>query len=198
MCPETLENYGPEGPTWRQNGSKMAPWTPLGDPWAPTLLPEAPRSPPGGALGRPGGPHKFVVGGLGASWGEKLVDFSAPGGPREAAGGSRGGSGRPFWRHFCSRALRDEKSDKLRRFSTFLAVLFGCFLFRFLRLPGGAGARAHLEKTGFRMEGVAFFAYPAFARGAKKRRNFEEKQLKNNFKTHRKTNAETQAKNIKQ
>ena len=29
------------------------------------------------------------------------------------------------------------------------------------------------------MEGVVFFAYPAFARGAKKRRNFEEKQSKN-------------------
>ena len=102
MCPETLENDGPEGPKWRQNGSKMAPWRALGSPWVPTLLPEAPRSPPGGSLGRPGGAKKIVVGALGASWGEKLVDFMPPGGPREAAGGSRGGSGRPFWSIFAA------------------------------------------------------------------------------------------------
>ena len=76
---------------WRQHGSKMAPWTPLGDPWAPTLLPEAPRSPPGGALGRPGGAQKLVVGALGASWGEKLVDFTLPEAPREGPGGVLGG-----------------------------------------------------------------------------------------------------------
>ena len=60
----------------------MPPWRPLGCPWAPTLLREAPRSPPRGALGRPGGPKKFVVRGWGASWGEKLIDFRPPGGPR--------------------------------------------------------------------------------------------------------------------
>ena len=33
------------------------------------------------ALGRPGGAIKFVVGALGASWGEKVVDFTLPEAP---------------------------------------------------------------------------------------------------------------------
>ena len=52
------------------------------------------------------------------------------------------------------------------------------FLCRFLRLAGGAGARAHLEKTAFGVEGVAFFACRPFARGAKKRTKDDEKQRK--------------------
>ena len=52
-------------PTWLNK--KKAPWGPLGGPWAPTLLPEA--------------REKIVVGGLGASWGKKLVDFKPPGVP---------------------------------------------------------------------------------------------------------------------
>ena len=91
MRPETLENDAPEGRKWRQNGSKMAPWRPLGGPWAPTLLPEPPRSRPGEALGGPGAPKQIVVGSLGASWGEKLVDFTLPEAPREGPGGVLGG-----------------------------------------------------------------------------------------------------------
>ena len=45
---------------------------------------------------------KCVVRGLGASLGEKFIDCRAPGGPREGPGGSRSGSGRPF---FFSHAL---------------------------------------------------------------------------------------------
>ena len=49
---------------------------------------------------------------------------------------------------------------------------------RFLRLAGGAGARAHLEKTAFRVEGVAFFACRPFPRARQKIRNFEEISVK--------------------
>ena len=45
----------------------------------------------GTALGEPGAPKKVVVGGLGASWGEKLVDFTLPEAPREGPGGVLGG-----------------------------------------------------------------------------------------------------------
>ena len=69
----------------------MPTWRPLGGPWAPTLLPEPPRSRPGEALGGPGAPKKFVVGSLGASWGEKLVDFTLPEAPRGDPGGVLGG-----------------------------------------------------------------------------------------------------------
>ena len=41
---------------------------------------------PGALLEGPGDPKKFVVGGLGASWGEKLIDFRPRGGPRERPG----------------------------------------------------------------------------------------------------------------
>ena len=67
----------------------------------------------------------------------------------------------------------------------------------FLRLAGGAGARAHLEKTGFRMESVAIFACRPFARGAKKMTKDDDKRRKHSLKTHRKTNAEAHAKNIR-
>ena len=96
---EKRENEAPEGPEWSQTSPKMTPWGPLGGPWAPVLLLEPPQSPLGEALGRPGAPNKFLGRGLGPCWGEKLIDFRAPGRPREAAGGSRRGSGRPCWEH---------------------------------------------------------------------------------------------------
>ena len=68
---------------------------------------------------------------------------------------------------------------------------------RVLRLAGGAGARAHLEKPANGVEGVALFACRPFARGAKKRTKDDEQRRKHSLKTHRKTNAEAHAKNIK-
>ena len=59
------------------------------------------------------------------SWG----DFGSILAPREAAVGSRGGSGRAFWRHFCSRALRHEKSVKFHIIDNIGAMFFGCCLF---------------------------------------------------------------------
>ena len=49
-------------------------------------------------------------------------------------------------------------------------------------------------KTGFSIEGVVFFACPAFARGTKKRRNFEEKQSKNIRKCNENTRRNTSEK----
>ena len=80
-----------------RHGSKIAPWRPLGGLWAPTLLPEPSRSRPGEALGRPGVPQKVVVGGQGASWGEKLIDFTLLGAPWEGPGGALGGRFRSFF-----------------------------------------------------------------------------------------------------
>ena len=139
MRPETLENDAPEGPKWRQNGSKMAPWRPLGDPWAPTLLPEAPRSPPGGALGRPGGAKKFVVGALGASWGEKVVDFTLPEAPRE---GPRVALGGHFGSIFPGGSPGMEKVRTINKISMFFEVDLACDFLFFLGLRRGAGANA--------------------------------------------------------
>ena len=104
MFPHTLKNEAPGGRKYmpnlfkiKQNGSKMAPWRPLGVPWAPTLLPEPSRSRPGEALGRPGVPQKVVVGGQGASWGEKLIDFTLLGAPWEGPGGALGGHFHSFF-----------------------------------------------------------------------------------------------------
>ena len=102
-----------------------------------------------------------------------LAQFWLPGRPPEGPGEAPGGH---FGGIFAERPGGTKKVINLSEFSLFLAPFFGCILFQFLRLPGGAGARAHLRKTGFHSEGVAFFACPAFARGTKKRRNFEEKQ----------------------
>ena len=98
MSPETLKTEAPGGrklkqnqPKLIQNASKMAPWRPLGGPWAPTLLPEPPRSPLGEALGRPGALNKSLLAAWEGPWGEKLIDFTLPGGPREGPGGAPGG-----------------------------------------------------------------------------------------------------------
>ena len=117
----------------------MAPWRALGGPWAPTLLPEAPRSPPGGALGRPGGPKKFVVGGLGASWGEQLIDFTPPEAPRE---GPRVALGGHFGSIFPGGSPGTKKVRKISKISMFFDVDLACDFIFFLGLRRGAGADA--------------------------------------------------------
>ena len=47
------------------------------------------------------------------------------------------------------------------------------FFYFLLHLPRGAGARAHLEKTGVREEGIANFACRTFSRGTKKTTNYD-------------------------
>ena len=143
----------------------MAPWRPLGGPWAPTLLPEPPRSPLGEALGRPGASQKLFLAAWGSPWGEKLIDFTLPEGPREGPGGAPGG-------HFGSIfAARPAGMEKVRKSSFFLDLLrsfLSVFFMFFLRLPRGAGARAHLENIGFGVEGIQNFACRPLSRGTKK------------------------------
>ena len=126
MFAHTLKNEAPGGRTYipnlfkiKQNRSKMPPWIPLGVPWAPTLLPEPSRSRPGEALGRPGVPQKVVVGGQGASWGEKLMDFTLLG---EGPGGALGGHFRSFF------AVGPAGTEKVRKMKT--VCIFGCVYFQ--------------------------------------------------------------------
>ena len=75
---------------------------------------------------------------------------------------------------FATGAGSEKKTTKIKDFQHFYCCFLVAFYVVSLRLAGGAGARAHLEKTGFRMEGVAFFACRPFARGAKKKPNDDE------------------------
>ena len=109
----------------------------------------------------------------GGSWGRLEAVLGLPGapvpeGPREAPGGALGGH---FGGHFCSRALRHEKTWKINKLTQFSKGVFTRDFKTFLRLAGGAGARAHLENIGFRLEGVAILAYRPFSRGTKKQGN---------------------------
>ena len=146
----------------------MPTWRPLGGPWAPTLLPEPPRSRPGEALGGPGAPKKIVVGSLGASWGEKLVDFTLPEAPRE---GPRAAPGGHFGSIFAARPAGMKKVRKSTNFLYFWRLFLSAFFMFFLRLPRGAGARAHLENIGFGVEGIQNFACRPLSRGTKKQQN---------------------------
>ena len=135
-----------------------------------------------------------------------MVDFRTPGGPWAAAGGSQGpprshfgncsaivrqlcvplgGVRAAIWEHFCSRALRHDKSDKIHIIFK-ISRMFGCFCFdSFVFLAAPARERT-LLKQGFRLEGVTFFACPAFARATKRTRNLEENKSNNYLTTCRK------------
>ena len=183
-----------------QNGPKMPPKLLPGDLWAALGRRLCFQRLPGALLeglwGGPGVPKKSLL----AAWGPPGAESwsisclrGVPGRPPEGPGEAPGGH---FGDIFAAGPCGTKKVRNFKEFSTFLEGVFGSCVFRFLRLPGGAGARAHLEKRGFHVESVAFFACPAFARGTKKRRNFEETQSKIIRTMQRTTNAETQAKNI--
>ena len=81
---------------WFQNGSLEASGRPLGADSASGGSPEPSQRGSGAARGS----QKNRGARLGASWGEKLIDFRPPGGPRELPGGSGRSSGRPFLKQF--------------------------------------------------------------------------------------------------
>ena len=62
------------------------------------------------ALGRPGASQKIVLAAWGPTWREKLVDFSLPGGPREAPGSSPGGD---FGNILAARPAHTKKFKKI-------------------------------------------------------------------------------------
>ena len=108
--------------------------------------------PPWGALG-------CLLGRLGPPGG-------SPGAPREGPGGSPGGD---FGNILAARPAHTKNFKKILIFY-FYVVFFNLFFTVLLRRPRGAGARAHLEKIGFREECIAFFASRPLARGTKKLR----------------------------
>ena len=173
-----------------ENGAKMAPkWLP-GGLWAPTLLPEARRR-----------PLERLWGG---SWGRRGASWGAPGASWAAPGAHFGSPGASFWSFLALREVILEgvfatgacnaKNDKKCDFQHVGEAFLAWFLCRFLRLAGGAGARAHLEKTANGVEGVALFACRPFARGAKKMTKDDEKlrktQLENASKNERRSTRE--------
>ena len=96
-----------------------------------------------------------------------------------------GGVRAAIWEHFCSRALRHDKSDKIHIIFK-ISRMFGCFCFdSFVFLAAPARERT-LLKQGFRLESVTFFACPAFARATKRTRNLEENRSNNYLTTCRK------------
>ena len=144
----------------------MATWRPLGVPWAPTLLPEPSRSRPGEALGRPGVPQKVVVGGQGASWGEKLIDFTLLGAPWEGPGGALGGHFRSFF------AVGPAGTEKVRKMKTVCifwgGVFLKCFVSFLFALPA-APAEARTLKNRFSCGKYSKFRLSAiFSRSGKR------------------------------
>ena len=96
--PQTFQNEAPGGPKWKpkwftkwlQNGSKMAPWRPLGGPWARPCC----QTLPGAVLERlwrgPGRPQKIILAALERPWSEKWIDFGLLEGPGGGLGGHLG------------------------------------------------------------------------------------------------------------
>ena len=155
---------------------------------------------PGGlwsALGRrlcfqrlPGALLEGLWGDPGVSKNSLLAPWGPPGAKswsiscfRGAAGGSRGGSGRLFWRHFCSRALRHEKSDKCLRIINMFAIVCLFFLFRllFFRVPslfGSARKRQTCEKCNTLHVKTCFSKVRSRAGAARKTKKSKQKTTK--------------------
>ena len=64
-------------PKWLQNGSKMAPWRPLGGPWARPCCQTLPGAVPERLWHGPGRPKKFILAALERPWSEKWIDFAS-------------------------------------------------------------------------------------------------------------------------
>ena len=116
--------------------SKLLP----GDLWASLGRRPCFQSRPGDALGRPGVPQKVVVGGQGASWGEKLIDFTLLGAPWEGPGRALGGHFRSFF------AVGPAGTEKIRNINIVCIFWGGCifkvFCLFLVRLTGGARGSA--------------------------------------------------------
>ena len=82
--PQTFQNEAPGVQKWKpkwfeiwlQNGSKMAPWRPLGGPWARPCCQTLPGGVPERLWRGPGRPKKFILAALERPWSEKWIDFN--------------------------------------------------------------------------------------------------------------------------
>ena len=101
MMPRRVQNGGKMAPKWLPGGL----WATLGRRLCFQRLPGALLE---GLWGGPGVPKNSLL----APWGPPGAKSWSISCFRGAAGGSRGGSGRSFWRHFCRKAWRYEKSQK--------------------------------------------------------------------------------------
>ena len=125
-------------PKWIQNGSKMAPWRPLGGPWARPCCQTLWHG--------PGRPQKFILAALERPWSEKWIDFGLLESPRDGPGGGLGGHlGELFGGWAGGNEKKAEKSQKSLFF-------WSCFCMRFLTAPvcvlfasALAGAKAQLK-----------------------------------------------------
>ena len=81
----------PEGARGAPNEGLEASGAPLGAIWARSGRLQRLKSLWVAARGAPGGDKKLMGPAPGASWREKLIDFSLPGAPREGPGGAPGG-----------------------------------------------------------------------------------------------------------
>ena len=140
---------------WLQNGSLEASGRPLGADSASRGSPE----PSWRGSGAARGCLKIRCWRRGGLLGRKVGRFHPPGG---SPGGSRRGSGRSFWKLFCGGAWRNGKIEKQRFLNLFLMYCLSV-LCVFLRLTGGAGASAHHEKPGFRVERIQNVACRPFS-----------------------------------
>ena len=156
-----------------QNGSKMAPWKPLGGLWGARGLRRGFPELSGRLLGRSWrllGPSRVA---LGASWGRLGPPKVSPEAPRGSPGGSRRASGRSFWELLCGRACRHAKSKKKLDFHDFLKLFLHAFSAFFFAVAAAPTLERTLENIGFHSEGIANFACRPFSRGTKKTTNFE-------------------------
>ena len=133
-------------PTWLQNGSKMAPWRPLGGPWARPCCQTLPGGVPERLWHGPGRPQEFILPALERSWDEQWIDCGLLEGPREGPGGGLGGHLGSFL------AFGPAGTKKKSRKVTKKFVFWICFCMRFLTAPvcvlfasALAGAKAQLK-----------------------------------------------------
>ena len=116
-------------PKWLQNGSKMAPWRPLGGPWARPCCQTLPGAVPERLWHGPGRPKKFILAALERPWSEKWIDFGLLEGPREGPGGGLGGHLGSF---LAVGPAGTKKKQKSHQQVCFFGAVFACV---FLPLP---------------------------------------------------------------
>ena len=115
-------------PKWLQNGSKMAPWRPLGGPWARPCCQTLPGAVPERLWHGPGRPKKFILAALERPWSEKWIDFGLLEGPREGPGGGLGGHLGSFLA--VGPAGTKKKNRKVTKKFVFLELFLHAFSYR--------------------------------------------------------------------